>query len=330
MRIKKLFLASSVVGASLALAACNSPAADEGSDAEGLTSLEFRVDWVYGAQHTGYMVADKLGFYEDAGLDVTVMEGEGSSVTAQIVSSGQADMGVISAGEVLASISNGLELRAVATLVQHSPTAIIYNADRVELNSLEDLYGVDLGVATSSSQYNEWRAVAARNDVDMSQINEVAGGTAVLPSFVNGEFDAALGWTFLDGAVAQAADVNVEYLLLSDFGMEVPNSSLVANVDFLESNPEAVTRFIEETERGWNYAEENPDAALEIFFDTAPEADVESNAARLPLFLEYMGEDFGAFDEENWQALYDMYESEGLLSQEIELEGEAYDTGYLP
>ncbi|WP_420111817.1 ABC transporter substrate-binding protein [Pseudactinotalea sp.] len=333
MRTRRILMAVLASAASAALlAACNSPAAPNsvGDQGEGLTPITFRLDWIYGAQHAGYVVADELGYYDDAGFDVTIQEGEGSAVTAQIVASGQADIGVISAGEVLSAVSNGLSLRAVATVVQQSPTAVLYDADRIQLDSLDDLYGLRLGVVTESSQYKEWTAVASLNDLDTSAITEVAGGQAVLQAFINGDLDAALGWTFLDATVAQAQGINVEHLLLSDFGLTIPNSALVANVGVLEGNPGAVTRFIEATERGWDYVREHPEDALDIFFDAAPEAEVESNTVRLPIFLEHLGDDFGAFRHEEWQALHDLYAAEGLLNEEIELEGQAYDSTLLP
>lgn len=284
-----------------------------------LKPITFRLDWTWGAQHAGYVVAKALGYYKDAGLDVTISEGEGSSVTAKLVAAGRADVGVISAGETLIARSNGLPLRAIATVVQESPTAILYNADKIQLSSLKELYGHSLAVTTASTTYKEWQAIVSLNKVDMTQIREVSAGAAANQSFISGKIDTQIGLSYLDVPVAAAAGINIKYLPLKKFGLDIPFSALVSSETFIDESPDTLRAFIKATDRGWKYVKENPEKALDIFYGVAREADPASNNARLPIFLPMLGDNFGVFDANKWNSLRDIYKSAGMLAHDVDL-----------
>ncbi len=329
--------ALTAVLAVVALAGCSSGSSDSpspdssGATATDLTPLSLRLDWTWGAEHTGYVVAQQLGYYADEGLDVEITEGEGSTVTATLVANGDADLGVISAGEVLSAVSKDLPLQAVATVVQSSPTAIIYDKSKFTPTSLADLVGHSLGVVTESSTYKEWQAVAALNDVDTSQVQEVAVGDAVVQAILTGRVDAIVGWTFNQGLQVQVEGGDVGFLRFGDEGLDIPNSTIAANTDLIESNPDEVSAFVRATAKGWDYTREHPDEALQMLFEEQPEIDVDYNTQKLPLVLDLMGDpgDFGAFDADSWAQLQDLYDSQDLLGRDVTLDGEVYTTDLL-
>ena len=70
--------AALVLGASmvLGLSACGS-AGNETSSTEGgkeLTKITFCLDWTPNTNHTGLYAAQALGYYEDAGLEVEIVQ----------------------------------------------------------------------------------------------------------------------------------------------------------------------------------------------------------------------------------------------------------------
>ncbi|MCE2472239.1 MAG: ABC transporter substrate-binding protein, partial [Anaerolineae bacterium] len=56
-----------------------------------LTPIKLQLQWVAQSQFAGYFAAVDLGFYEDAGLDVTILEGAVEIVPQQVVASGGAE-----------------------------------------------------------------------------------------------------------------------------------------------------------------------------------------------------------------------------------------------
>src|ERR671918_53860 len=156
------------------LSACGGAQQDGGGGDSGeqLTEVSLRLDWLWGSEHAPYFVAQEKGFFEEAGLDVTIREVEGSTVSAKLVGNGNDDFGIVAAGTVVSSVGQEVPIKTVATLLQAIPTGIMYQQD-VPIDDVQDLYGKDLGVIIDSVTYNEWGAVADMNNVDRDKINEV-------------------------------------------------------------------------------------------------------------------------------------------------------------
>ena len=55
--------------------------------------LTLTLNFLAGGPQAGFMYAKKLGLYKDAGIDLTIEEGKGSATTAQLVATGQAQVG---------------------------------------------------------------------------------------------------------------------------------------------------------------------------------------------------------------------------------------------
>lgn len=329
MKSRKLAaLASAALISMVAVTGCS--ADSQPSTGEELTEISFRLDWSWGAEHLGYLVADSLGYYAEEGLDVTISEGTGSAVTATALAGGEAQLGVISAGEVLAAVSKDLPIISVATVVQSNPSAIVYDKDRLEITQLSDLYGLQLGTVPESSIYKEWSAVAALNELDRSKFTEVAVGQALVQALVTGQVDAITAWTFNQGLQAQSQGANVGFLTFASLGLDVPNSTVAASKSFAEANPEAMKAFLRATARGWEYTKANPEEALKLLFEAQPKIEVEYNTMKLPLVLELMGDTFGEFDETTWTSLRSLYADQGMLGRNVELQGDAYTSEYLP
>lgn len=339
---RALGVAAAVTVSALVLVGCSSGSEPASTTPEGTAAgdatttpapepidVSLRLDWTWGAEHTGYVVAQQLGYYEDAGLNVSIDEGEGSAVTATLLGTGEADFGVISAGEVLTAVSKDIPIESIATVVQKSPTSIIYDKDVFTPTSLADLSGHTLGVVTESSTYKEWQAVAKLAGIDTSSVKEVAVGSAVVQALLTKQVDAAVGWTFNQALQATVEGANVGTLLFADLGLNIPNSTLAVNKGFAAEHPEAVAAFVDATRRGWEYTIENPDEALKILFGQQPEIDQEYNTQKLPLVIDLMGDEFGAFDADSWGQLKSLYADQGILAKDVELDGDVYTAQYL-
>ncbi len=60
--------------------------------AQAQTPVTFQLNWTAGGANAGFAAALQEGFYKEAGLDVTIVQGNGSGNTAQLVASGQAQL----------------------------------------------------------------------------------------------------------------------------------------------------------------------------------------------------------------------------------------------
>lgn len=316
-----------VVGVlALLLAACaddqgSADGGDAAGDDDALQQVTLRLDWLYGSEHAPYFIAQEQGYFEEEGLEVDIREGEGSATTATLVGTGDDDFGIIAAGTVLTSVNEGVPITTLATIFQDTPTAVIIHPDS-DIDELEDLYGQELGLMPRSVTYNEWEAVARINDIDRDQINEVSMDRTVVEPLLSGRVDAAIAWALNDGTQIRQEGVDAEFIPFPELGLDIPASTLATSTDMLEDNPEAVEGMVNAVLRGWEFAMNNPDEALDIFFAQETGAEEDFNREKFPIALDLAGDPdtVGHNDEDAWSALIDLYLDAELLDEPLAID----------
>src|SRR5690606_13120043 len=130
-------------GAGLLLAAGNAGAADE---------VTVQLKWVTQAQFAGYYVAQDKGFYEEAGLDVTIKPGGPDIAPPQVIAAGGADVIVDWMPAALAARERGVPLVNVAQVFDRSGMMLTCSKD-TGITSPEDFKGKTLGVWFAGNEY---------------------------------------------------------------------------------------------------------------------------------------------------------------------------------
>src|SRR3979411_1422263 len=82
-----------------------------GSATSAGTPVTFQLNWMAGGANAGFAAAVAEGYYRDAGLDVTLVQGNGSGNTAQLVASGRAQLAYADAVAVSQLIAKGAPMR---------------------------------------------------------------------------------------------------------------------------------------------------------------------------------------------------------------------------
>ena len=90
-----------------------------------LRHVSFRMNWVPYAEHAPVWVAIEKGYYADEGLDVEVIYGKGSTLSAQLVGTGENEFGMCAGDTSLMSRIKGVPLKVLAVIIQRSPVAAV-------------------------------------------------------------------------------------------------------------------------------------------------------------------------------------------------------------
>ena len=121
------------------------------SVAAATTPVTFQLNWMAGGPNAGFAAAVAEGYYKDAGLDVTLVQGNGSGNTAQLVANGRAQLAYADAVAVMQLIAKGAPMKVVSTIYQSNPNAVM-SLKKANIKSVKDLVGKKVGVPSGSSQ----------------------------------------------------------------------------------------------------------------------------------------------------------------------------------
>jgi len=101
----------------------------EGSFDVEKTEVSVQLKWLPQAQFMGYYVALDKGYYDEVGLEVTIVPGGGDIGETTAVYTGQVDFGVTWVSNLIAAKAAGMDLLEVAQVFQRSGLVLVYKTE---------------------------------------------------------------------------------------------------------------------------------------------------------------------------------------------------------
>lgn len=222
------------------------------------TKLTVRMDFFAGPEQAGFWVAKAKGWYAQNGLDVQVLEGQGSDSTAQLVAAGRDTAGYVSADALLRANSKGANLVMVAMPIQDAGWAIVTRANS-RIRRPKDLEGRTYGDSAGSATVPLLFAFCAATKVDCKNIKIVYVPTsAVIPGFFSGKFDAIQANDWWPSGYTKKGPVR--FIKFRNYGVSTQGWGIVFDREMLASDPEVVRKFVRATMKGFAWAFQNPRA----------------------------------------------------------------------
>lgn len=246
---------------------------DGGSD--DLTPINLQLQWFAQAQFAGYYAAVDQGFYEDEGLDVTILEGAVEIVPQQVVASGQAEFGLAWVPKALVSNEEDAGLVNIGQVFQRSGTLMVSWAD-TGIAAPADWAGKKVG---NWGFGNEFELTAAIEKFGVADVELVAQNFD-MEALLNREVDAAEAMTYNEyaqvleatneatGELYQPSDLNV--VNFNDVGTAMLQDSIWVSEEWLADNEDVAEKFLKATFRGWIYCKDNPDTCVDIVLAAGP------------------------------------------------------------
>ena len=306
--------------------------------AEETKEITVCLDWTPNTNHTGLYAAQALGYYEEEGLDVTIVQPPENGA-ALMCASGQAQFAVDAQDTIAAAfdMDEPLGITTVATILQHNTSGIVSRAGD----------GIDSPKGLEGKTYSTWESpielamieyVMGQDGGDFSKVtlipNDITDEPAALTAHQTDAVWIFYGWS---GINAQVEGVDVDYWSFGDLAPELDYYTpiLIANNAFLEEDPDTARAFLRATAKGYEYAVENPEDAADLLIagdSTGSLADAQELVYESQKWLagEYINDApaWGVIDPERWNAFYGWLYKNGLTSND--LTGIGFSNDYLP
>ncbi len=261
---KSVRLVAAGMALALVAAACGSD-----SSSDEATPVSFVLQWVTQSQFAGYFAAADQGFYEEEGLDVTIIEGGPDIAPQAYLASGQADIGEAWAPKALAAREEGADIVNIGQVFQRGGTLEVSWADS-GISSPADWAGKTVGVWPFG---NEFEITAAVDSFGVSDVTYFSQGFDML-ALLNREIDAAEAMIYNEyaqlletindetGELYQASDFNV--IDTNDVGTAMVQDGVWARADWLAENEDAAEAFLRASFKGWIFCRDNFDQCVDI------------------------------------------------------------------
>lgn len=241
--------------------------------AQAADDVTLQLKWVTQAQFAGYYVAAAKGFYEEEGLNVTILPGGPDVAPTQVIAGGGADVVIDWMPSALAAREKGLALVNIAQPFKSSGMMLTCLKES-GVAAPTDFADKTLGVWFGG---NEYPFLNWMNKLGLATDGS-AGGVTVLKQGFN--VDPLLQkqaacvstmtyneyWQVIDAGVAPEDLVVFKY---EDEGVATLEDGLYVMEDKLADPAfeDKMVRFVRASMKGWKYAEANVDEAAAIVIE---------------------------------------------------------------
>ena len=292
--------------------------------------MTLALQWTPQAQFAGFYVAQEKGFYEEAGLDLKIFSGSADNTSSSRLADGTVDFATMFLGTALERYERGEPVVNIAQLIQHSSLLIVTRKDS-GIERIEDLDGGR--IASWGAEFQ----VQARGLFEQKGIH-----TSIVPSndpvelFLRGATEGTLAmWyneyhTLLNFGLRED---ELTYFFFNVTSFDFPEDGIYCLSSTCEQYREEARALVEATFRGWHYAFEHPEEALDIVIAKMEEEHIPATRVHQRWMLEKMRvllladigdeDSYGRLSEEQFANTVNALKNAGIIESTI-----AYDRFY--
>jgi len=247
--------------------------------AQDLTPVSVQLQWVPQAQFAGYYAADALGFWEEQGLDVEILDG-GPDIAPQVVGSDPngPEFTTSWVPRVLAVVDEGQsDLVNIGQVFQRSGTLSVSWADN-PIAAPADFAGKKVGVWDFG---NEYEVTAAATEAGLAEGDDyekviqpfdmgllLSREVDVAEAMIYNEYAQVLETVNPDtGELYQPEDLVV--INYNDVGTAMLQDAIHARASWLaeEGNEDIAVAFLAGAFKGWAFCRDNPEECVQYTVD---------------------------------------------------------------
>ena len=282
----------------------------------GKHKVNLQLGWLIGGNQIGEIAAKQLGYFEQEDIDFQIQPGGPSIDGVAIVASGRFELGQVSSSpSLMLAVSQGLPIKCFAVGIQKHPYCF-FSLKKNPIRTARDMVGKKIGI--QSTGIILLRALLAKNKIPEKEVNIIPIGADMTP-LMTGQVDAVTGWLTNTSALKVLGADRVD-MALWDTGVKLYALPYYATTKTLQSQGDVLAGFIRAAAKGWQWADKNRDAAVDILVKEYPNLNRADERVAADVMLSYSFGDssraqgWGAMDPANWQEQIALYSELGQFS----------------
>ena len=239
----------------------------------------FTPQWTAQAQFAGYYVAETKGFYREAGVKVMIEHPSSTSPAMSRLRGNRCQATTLQLCQAMEIVDNGMPLVNILQTSMNNAMVIVSARDKDPLTQKGAKVGIwsvgfgQLAICMSIKDHLDYQWVRFAQNINL---------------FVAGALDAMLAMSYneyyqLVQAGMELTDKNV--YRFCDHGYNVQEDGVYMTRDYYEKHREQAKSFAEASRKGWEWAAQHPDEALDIVMQYVDKNHIATNRVLQRLML---------------------------------------------
>jgi PAS domain S-box-containing protein len=290
------------------------------------TRVTLQLKWWHQFQFAGYYAAQKMGYYQNAGLDVNIIPGDNDFGAADKVLAGTVDFGITDS-QLLLEFAKGKPVVALGAIFQHSPYVII-SLVKNGIKVPSDLIGRKF--MAEDQGWAEVKAVVIKEGIDTNKIS-VVKYTGDIKDLMTGKAEAMTGYSSVEPFQFAQLGIPVTIIDPITYGIDFYGDLLFTSKKMVKDHPKLVADFRAASFKGWEYALTHKRQMCDYILSlpgvrergvTKEALLFEANEMKKLILPEII--EVGHMNEGRWEHILDVYKNLGMVSADAGIKGFVY------
>ena len=287
--------------------------------------VAFRLNFKPAAPHVVYYLAKEKGWFQEAGINLQITPGTGSTDSVKLTAAGQFDLAEAAASSLIVGRAQDIPVKAAAMIYQQSPTMLMV-LESSGIKTLKDLVGKRIGVRYQGAVYPEYVALLKKNGIDKSQVKEIQIGIGETPLFV-GQVDALSNYVQEAPRFEKQFGKKLNIIRFTDYGVNFYATAIITSESTAQKKPELIRKFVSIVARTWKYVETHPEEAVDALVKAIPElGDKEALVTELKIFMPLMKNEatekngWGYMVKDRWETDINFFFDQEVIKKKVEVD----------
>lgn len=242
--------------------------------------LVFTPQWTAQAQFAGYYVAQEMGFYYKAGLDVEIVHPSVTQTAISRIRSNDSQATTLQLSQAMEIINDGIPLVNILQTSMNNAMVIVSRRGMDPLKQYGAKVGIwnagfgQLAICMSLKENLNYRWIPFANSVNL---------------FISGAIDATLAMSYNEyyQLVQTGIELEKEHVYrFRDHGYNIQEDGVYMTREYYEQHKDQAEKFAEASRQGWEWAIQNPEATLDIVMDYVQREHIATNRVLQKLMLD--------------------------------------------
>ncbi len=289
--------------------------------------IVLQLAWKHQFQFAGYYAALSKGYYKEAGLDVTLVEGGEGHFAREEVLGGNAQYGV-AGSELILHKAEGNPFVVLAPIFQHSPSILLTMANS-GISTYPDLIGKRVMLLPGKKDA-DILAAFQNEGIDIDHDSFIRMDQSYnLDDLIKGRTDSVSAYVTNEPWILEQAGIKPGILSPLTYGVDFYSDCLFTTEEEINKHPERVSRFLKATIKGWTYAMDNKEEIIDLIIDQygvdKAKDHLRYEAATMEKLIFPHLVQIGHMNPGRWRHIADTYNKLGMLENDFSLDGFLYD-----